>query len=147
MLLTQEIATQLSTHVRQIKFSPERIQQIRNLVGRGKSREEIAELIGVTLGSLQVTCSRLGISLRRPVFYTQSGLLQRGGLHSNSGTATPLVAMAVFRFDRQKKNNFSKIHSRVRWSKPKPQHPLMSGRIRRSWQTWPSGCSTRAASE
>jgi hypothetical protein len=48
------------------KFTPERVQQIRNLVERGKSREEIAELIGVTLGSLQVTCSRLGISLRRP---------------------------------------------------------------------------------
>src|SRR5947207_1946037 len=31
-----------------------------------KRREEIAELIGVTVGSLQVTCSRLGISLRRP---------------------------------------------------------------------------------
>jgi uncharacterized protein with GYD domain len=53
---------------RQIKFTPERIQQIKNLVERGKSREEIAELIGVTVGSLQVTCSRLGISLRRPSF-------------------------------------------------------------------------------
>ena len=41
-------------------------QQIKNLVERGKRREEIAELIGVTVGSLQVTCSRLGISLRRP---------------------------------------------------------------------------------
>jgi hypothetical protein len=51
---------------RQIKFTPERIEEIKNLVGRGKSREEIAELIGVTVGSLQVTCSRLGISLRRP---------------------------------------------------------------------------------
>ena len=30
------------------------------------SREEIAEIIGVTVGSLQVTCSRLGLSLRRP---------------------------------------------------------------------------------
>src|SRR5215472_11846888 len=28
---------------RQIKFTPERLQQIRNLVERGKSREEIAE--------------------------------------------------------------------------------------------------------
>jgi hypothetical protein len=53
---------------RQVKFSPERIQQIKNLVERGKSREEIAELIGVTVGSLQVTCSRLGLSLRRPTF-------------------------------------------------------------------------------
>src|SRR6516164_6492208 len=45
------------------QFTPERLQQIRNLVERGKSREEIAELIGVTVGSLQGTCSRLGIGL------------------------------------------------------------------------------------
>jgi hypothetical protein len=50
---------------RAVKFTPERIDQIRNLVERGTSREEIAEIIGVTVGSLQVTCSRLGISLRR----------------------------------------------------------------------------------
>jgi hypothetical protein len=66
---------------RQVKFSPERIQQIKNLVERGKSREEIAELIGVTVGSLQVTCSRLGISLRRPTFKNEAGSLrqQRAG--------------------------------------------------------------------
>src|SRR6516225_8065554 len=51
---------------RPIKFTPERLRQIKNLVERGLSREQIAETIGVTLGSLQVTCSRLGISLRRP---------------------------------------------------------------------------------
>lgn len=51
---------------RTIKFTPERLQQIRNLVERGMSREDIAATIGVTVGSLQVTCSRLGISLRRP---------------------------------------------------------------------------------
>ena len=49
-----------------VKFTPERIQQIKNLVERGKRREEIAELNAVTVGSLQVTCSRLGISLRPP---------------------------------------------------------------------------------
>jgi len=49
-----------------IKFTPERLQQIINLVERGKSRDEIAAILGVTVGSLQVTCSRLGISLRRP---------------------------------------------------------------------------------
>src|SRR5262245_24771342 len=54
---------------RQIKFTPERIEQIKNLVERGRNREEIAELIGVTVGSLQVTCSRLGISLRRPIVH------------------------------------------------------------------------------
>jgi len=47
------------------KFTPERIQQIKSLVERGKSREDIAELVGVTVGSLAVTCSKLGISLRR----------------------------------------------------------------------------------
>jgi hypothetical protein len=51
---------------RPIKFTSERLEQIKNLVERGKSRQEIAEMIGVTLGSLQVTCSRVGISLRRP---------------------------------------------------------------------------------
>lgn len=51
---------------RTIKFTPERLAQIRNLVERGMSREDIAASIGVTVGSLQVTCSRLNISLRPP---------------------------------------------------------------------------------
>jgi hypothetical protein len=84
MLQTEAYATQISTRGRLIKFTPERIQQIRNLLERGKSREEIAELIGVTVDSLQVTCSRLGLSLRRPVFNTQAGLL-RGVSHFNNG--------------------------------------------------------------
>jgi len=66
MMQTEQLATQLPTRGRQIKFTPERIQQIRNLVERGKSREEIAELVGVTVRSLQVTCSSLEISVRRP---------------------------------------------------------------------------------
>jgi hypothetical protein len=80
---------QLQTRGRETKFTPERLQQIRNLVERGKSREEIAELIGVTVGSLQVTCSRLGISLRRPIFDTGTGLLRRGGPRSNNGMLNP----------------------------------------------------------
>ena len=55
-----------ATNGRPIKFTPGRLQQIKNLVERGMSREEIAETIGATVGSLQVTCSRVGISLRRP---------------------------------------------------------------------------------
>ena len=72
------------------KFTPERIQQIRNLLERGKSREEIAELIGVTLGSLQVTCSRLGISLRRPS-RSDNGirLLPRGNPVPRNGRTGP----------------------------------------------------------
>jgi hypothetical protein len=49
----------------QKKFTREKVGQIRNLVENGKRRQEIAELIGVTVGSLQVTCSKLGISLRQ----------------------------------------------------------------------------------
>ena len=72
MTQIMELATPALTRGRQIKFTPERIQQIKNLVERGTCREEIAELIGVTVGSLQVTCSRLGISLRRPTFNKES---------------------------------------------------------------------------
>ena len=75
--MTAELIAHVLPRGRQTKFTPERIQQIRNLVERGKSREEIAELIGVTVGSLQVTCSRLGVSLRRPIFNTGTGLLRR----------------------------------------------------------------------
>ena len=71
---------------RPTKFTPEKIQQIRNLVERGKSREEIAELVGVTPGSLAVTCSRLGVSLRRPVFNAGTGLLRQ---QRKSPIATP----------------------------------------------------------
>ena len=66
MMRTEELATQLPTRGRQIKFTPERLEQIRNLVERGKSREEIAELIGVTVGSLQVTCSKLQFHRSKP---------------------------------------------------------------------------------
>jgi hypothetical protein len=73
-----EFTTQVLARGRATKFTPERIQQIKNLVERGKSREEIADLVGVTVAFLQVTCSRLGVSLRRPIFNTGTGLLRRG---------------------------------------------------------------------
>lgn len=52
---------------RATKFAPANIQKIKDFVAQGISRHEIAELLDVPLGSLQVTCSRLGISLRRRV--------------------------------------------------------------------------------
>jgi hypothetical protein len=62
-------ATQLAFHIvsrgKAINFTQERVQQIRNLVERGKTRDEIAEIIGITSEALQIACSRLGISLRR----------------------------------------------------------------------------------
>jgi hypothetical protein len=47
------------------KFTPENITRIKNCVAQGVGREEVANRLGVTVGSLQVTCSRLGISLRK----------------------------------------------------------------------------------
>ena len=48
------------------KFTSERIRQITDLVARGETCERIAAINGVSVGTLKVTCSRLGISLRRP---------------------------------------------------------------------------------
>ena len=50
---------------RPVKFTPQAIEKIQDLMAQGASRDEIANLLEVTVGSLQVTCSRLGISLRR----------------------------------------------------------------------------------
>jgi hypothetical protein len=47
------------------KFTPQTIQKIKEMVAQGLSREEIAQRLNVTVGSLQVTCSKLGVSLRR----------------------------------------------------------------------------------
>ena len=53
---------------RRVKFTPQVIKNIKDFVAEGISRDEIANRLGVTVGSLQVTCSRLGISLRRIIF-------------------------------------------------------------------------------
>jgi uncharacterized protein with GYD domain len=91
-----ELRTQVVTRGRRLKFTPERIQQIKNLVERGKSRGEIAELVGVTVGSLQVTCSRLGISLRQPSFKTGTGPLRRNEPRSN-GVSRPSPVLQLIK--------------------------------------------------
>jgi hypothetical protein len=79
----------LTTRGRATKFTPERLQQIRNLVERGESREGIAEILDVTVGSLQATCSRLAISLRRPKvdnglrLLRQKGIIMHSPVHRN----------------------------------------------------------------
>jgi DNA-binding CsgD family transcriptional regulator len=46
------------------KYTPECLDKIKALVAEGKHREEIAQIIGTSIGSLQVTCSRARVSLR-----------------------------------------------------------------------------------
>jgi hypothetical protein len=62
---------------RRTKFTDANVRQIINLVERGRSAAEIAEVIGVTEGTLRTTCSKLHISLRPPAaFDTGTGLLR-----------------------------------------------------------------------
>src|SRR5262245_43851999 len=113
------IAPLLGRRTRQIKFTPERIDQIKNLVERGRKREEIAELIGVTVGSLQVTCSRLGISLRRPAFNNGIVSLRRNQARLNQvpmpgsghGNDSALLHLIKERMDRN--------------SQPEPAGPVL----------------------
>ena len=67
----QEAASQVGR--RATKFCPANVQKIKDWVAEGISREENAKSLGVTLGSLQVTCSRLGISLRRRDLLSSKG--------------------------------------------------------------------------
>jgi Helix-turn-helix domain of resolvase len=90
MTQMMEPAIQVPTRGRQTKFTPERIRQIKNLVEQGTSREKIAELIGCTVGSLQVTCSRLGVSLRRPKLDIGAGLRRNGGIAGHNPDVVPL---------------------------------------------------------
>ena len=62
MTMLQQITPQRGR--RTTIFTPANIQKIKDWVVQGTRREDIAKSLGVTVGSLQVTCSRLGISLR-----------------------------------------------------------------------------------
>jgi hypothetical protein len=81
---------------RATKFSPVNVQKIKDLLAQGFNRKEIARALDVTVGSLQVTCSRLGISLRIPKIFDCSG-----GGRSNarlwSADGNPLMAFTFLR--------------------------------------------------
>ena len=78
-----------SARGRRVKFTPQVIEQIKGFVAQGVSREEIANRLGVTVGSLQVTCSRLGISLRRII-------LSNGSRHTPDVGGKPAARTTPF---------------------------------------------------
>ena len=78
-----------SARGRRVKFTPQVIEQIKGFVAQGVSREEIANRLGVTVGSLQVTCSRLGISLRRII-------LSKGSHHTADVGGKPAARTTPF---------------------------------------------------
>ena len=83
------------------KFTPETIARIKDWVTQGVGRDEIANRLEVTVGSLQVTCSKLGISLRRSALAESNGanqplgLVQRSIEHIQQGDSRPGKAHAV----------------------------------------------------
>jgi hypothetical protein len=81
---------------RRVKFTPQVIEKIQEFLAQGISRDEIANRVGVTVGSLQVTCSRKGISLRRII-------LSNGSHHTADlrGIPTP-CSVGMVRVQEQK---------------------------------------------
>jgi DNA-binding NarL/FixJ family response regulator len=116
---TAEGSSALIARSRSLKFTPERIRQIENLVERGKSRQEIADILGVTVGSLQVTCSKMGISLRRPRLLMGYTYLksQRPFMKMRTELSRLMIRMDDCRRNR-KKSSRSETHNRSRRRSP-----------------------------
>ena len=79
---------------RRRKFTPENIARIKDWVAQGVGRDEIANRLEVTVGSLQVTCSKLGISLRRSAFAKGSGAVKPHE-HSRRGDHAAKFALLI----------------------------------------------------
>jgi hypothetical protein len=94
----------VKSRVRSTKFTAERIQQIKDLVERGSSCEEIAALVGVTVGTLKVTCSRLGISLRRPRSSNGSRLLPLRPARAETAGASTATFTISMKYKGQEQN-------------------------------------------
>ena len=88
------------TRGRHVKFTPQVIEKIKNFVAEGISRDEIANRLGVTVGSLQVTCSRLGISLRRIILSNGSGR-HKAGVRGRTIPARGSVGIAHVREQKE----------------------------------------------
>jgi hypothetical protein len=89
---------------RPTQFTAERIQQIKDLIERGISCEEIAALVGVTMGALKVTCSRLGIGLRRPRSSNGSRLLVLRAARAETAGALTATFTISMRYKGQEQN-------------------------------------------
>ena len=132
-----EFGTPALPRGRQIKFTPEKIQQIKNLVERGRCRDEIAELIGVAVGSLQVTCSRLGISLRRPKIDNGVGLLRKH---------TPLLETSHYPSDHNGGVPSQPTEEQsLGNSQSEPAEPAVIGKPQEERATTPDACSASFA--
>jgi len=85
------------------KFTPENIAKIKGWVTQGVGRDEIANRLEVTVGSLQVTCSRFGISLRRRALAQGNGAVRRSiaDIRQGDHAAQAKFALLIQAQDRQ----------------------------------------------
>src|SRR5262245_47865743 len=110
------------------KYTPERIQQIKDLLARGESCEQIAAIIGVTVGSLRVTCSKLGVSLRRP----RVKLLPPRTADAAGEAATPSIIM---KYKGQERGIYCRLHqtSSGNWLSRRPCEIKKSANSRKTF--------------
>jgi hypothetical protein len=65
--------------------------------------EDIAAVVGVTVGTLKVTCSKLGASLRRPKWRSGNGLLPLRAVTRVPGANTATFTVVVRRHDEERR--------------------------------------------
>jgi Helix-turn-helix domain of resolvase len=120
-----KLSSQPLTRGKPRKFTPERLQQIRNLVERGTSREEIADILKVSIGSLQVTCSKAGISLRRPKFANGAPLVEpmpiKNSINAHATADQHISVSSQSTEERFQGNSQSGATERVLAAKPKQE--------------------------
>ena len=91
------------------KYTLDNIARIKEWVAQGVGRDEIASRLEVTVGSLQVTCSRLGISLRTNSSAKGSGASEPPGavrrsierIRQNDVPARPKFLLLIQKQNRQ----------------------------------------------
>jgi hypothetical protein len=66
------------------KFTSDNIARIKDWIAQGVCRDEIANRLEVTVNSLQVTCSKLGISLRKRSLANDNGAIPPVGVVQRS---------------------------------------------------------------
>jgi hypothetical protein len=90
------------------KFTPENIERIKDWVAQGVGRNEIASRLDVSVGSLQVTCSRLGIGLRR-----RSAGVQRAIEHVRQGDHAAQAKLALLMQTRNRQAAFDCLYVKI----------------------------------
>jgi len=118
---------------RRVKFTPQAIEKIKEFVAEGISRDEIANRLGVTVGSLQVTCSRLGISLRRTNRVARRGLDVRERIIPTLGSVG--IAQAASAVPVAKLEIMMRCHGKEKATDiPLPSHAIGTLALEATWR-------------